>query len=96
VSTARTGQEFVAAPSVGAPEAAEAGVGHRGRGPNARSSVQALWDAMGQKLLLSESSSQGERGQADWKFLDRYGVNRWGGFGIRAQIWRRRCGVMEF
>ena len=51
---ARTGQEFVAAPVFGRPEAAEAGkLAIVAAGPNAAiERCKPLWDAMGQKLLV--------------------------------------------
>jgi 3-hydroxyisobutyrate dehydrogenase-like beta-hydroxyacid dehydrogenase len=51
---ARAGQEFVAAPVFGRPEAAEAGkLAIVAAGPNAAiERCKSLWDAMGQKLLV--------------------------------------------
>ncbi len=89
----RVGQEFVAAPVFGRPEAAEAGkLAIVAAGPKAAvDRCKPLWDAMGQKLLVIGEQQSKANVVKLTEFLDRDGAGiARGGFGIRAQIWRGR------
>jgi len=82
-----TGQEFVAAPVFGRPERPRRKVGHRGRGTNAAVSVASPCGMPWDKLLVIGEQQSKRSGQADWKFLDRYGA------GIAGRLWHSRANL---